>query len=150
MNIPHDPGLAELARPDAMTSAVLGEIGAMLAALQHDPASEQVIDLASLPLSSGDRSALRLRLGRGEVEARIEVVGRTEVVETGYAGVWWIRHVDPDGHALLEQIVVARVPALLRAHPTDIQAAAQRLQAELRPQSDTDRPGPSLAETSHD
>jgi len=41
-----------------------------------------------------------------------------------------VRHADADDRTLLEQIVVARVPELLLAHPVDIADAAERLGAE--------------------
>jgi len=117
---------------EALAASLLHEISRRLEALAADPSHAQVIDLRSLPIDDAARSALRSRLGRGEVEASLDVAGATRIEETAYAGVWWARHLDADGGAaVLEQIIVARVPELLLAHPEDIAAAARRLAGEL-------------------
>jgi hydrogenase-1 operon protein HyaF len=123
--------------PSQSAQAVLREISSALGALARQGAAapphaiEETIDLHSLPLSEADRAALATRLGRGEVQATLDVAGATRVFETAFAGVWWVEHADAQGHTMLEQVVVARVPALLPAHPADIESAARRLQAEL-------------------
>ena len=115
----------------AIPDAVLAEIGTLLARLACDPTHVGAIDLGSLPLDACQRARLRERLGRGEVIAVVDAAGRSEVAETAYAGVWWVRH-EQDAHdTALEQIVVARVPALLSAHPADIERAARLLAHEL-------------------
>lgn len=111
--------------------AVLREVARLLDALARDPMLDETVDLHSLPLSEPDRDGLRQRLGRGEVEAAFNLAGPTRVTETAYAGVWWVRHADADDRSVLEQIVVARVPALLLAHPDDIATASHRLAAAL-------------------
>ncbi len=116
---------------DGLADAVLRELAVLLDALAHDAQFSDAVDLHSLPLDDAAREQLRQRLGRGEVEARLELAGPSSIVETAYAGLWWVRHADADGHTVFEQIVVARVPQLLLAHDIDIVAAAQRLGAEL-------------------
>jgi hydrogenase-1 operon protein HyaF len=117
--------------PGARAAAVLIEVADALTALGRDPLAERTIDLHGLPLDDAERAWLRERLGDGEVRATLEVAGRTAVDETAYAGVWWLRHGDAAGRVLFEQIVVARVPALLLAHPQDAAAAAGRLAAAV-------------------
>lgn len=114
-----------------LVEAVLQELAVLLGALAGDEQFSDAVDLHSLPLDDNSRERLRQRLGRGEVEARLELAGPSTIVETAYAGLWWVRHADADGHTVFEQIVVARVPPLLLAHGDDIAAAAQRLGAEL-------------------
>ncbi|MBL8345669.1 MAG: hypothetical protein JNN03_09520 [Rubrivivax sp.] len=114
-----------------MAEGMLREIARLLDALARDPGFIEAIDLHSLPVSDADRAWLRQRLGRGEVEATFNLGGPTRIEETSYAGVWWIRHADADEHTVLEQIVVARVPALLLADTVDVTAAARRLGSEL-------------------
>ena len=119
--------------------AVLREISRALVSLARQGEAhatsplphEETIDLHSLPLSDADRAALAQRLGRGEVQATLDVAGATRIFETAFAGVWWVQHADAQGHTVLEQVVLAQVPALLLAHPADIDHAARRLQAEL-------------------
>jgi hydrogenase-1 operon protein HyaF len=95
--------------------------------LAADPQVDETLDLANLPLSPQDRDRLRAWLGEGEVSATLNVVGPTQVQETAFAGIWWITHRAPDGRVQLEQINVARMPALLCAQPDDIPDAVLRL-----------------------
>ena len=120
---------AEPIRPVA--EAVLREVGTLLEALARDPMFSDAIDLHSLPLNDAERAQLRRRLGQGEIDAALDLAGPTRISETAYAGVWWVRHADADDRTLLEQIVIARAPALLLAHPSDIADAAALLAAEL-------------------
>jgi len=117
--------------PAGLVAALLREIAGLLAALLHDSSGETAIDLRSLPMSSSEREQLGAFLGRGEIDADCDVAGITSVRETRYAGVWWVVHRAADGSALVEQIVVARVPGLLLAHPADIDAARQNLGRRL-------------------
>ena len=115
----------------ALVEAVLRELAGHLAALALRPDEPSAVDLRSLPMGDGDRQALRQRLGVGEVRATLTLSGTSQIDETAYAGVWWVRHESADGGVLAEQIVVARVPELLLAHPDDIDDAARRLQQQL-------------------
>ncbi len=124
-------GLRPASAPAGVSAAVLHEVARLLAQLAAEPALSETIDLHSLPLTDAERAQLRQRLGHGEVDAMLEIAGPTRIVETAYAGVWWVRHADAADRSVLEQIVVARVPALLLAHPDDIADAARRLVAEL-------------------
>ena len=125
---------ATLERDDTgsgIAAAVLREVARLLDALARDTRFTETVDLHSLPLLDSDREQLRQRLGRGEIEAAFDFAGPTRITETAYAGVWWVRHADADDRAVLEQIVVAQVPALLLAHRADIDDAARRLATEL-------------------
>lgn len=113
--------------PGALVQAVLRELAELLDALARDPAREAAIDLRGLPLDDTDREALRRFLGEGEVDAACDVVGASRVKETSFAGVWWVRHAAADGATLVEQVVVARAPSILLAHPSDIAVAQQDL-----------------------
>lgn len=117
--------------PGALVDAVLHECAAHLAALAREPGFATAIDLRSLPLDDAQRQLLRARLGQGEVRAVVDVAGPTTVDETAFAGLWWVRHEGADGGVLAEQIVVARVPELLFAHPADVADAAARLRGAL-------------------
>jgi hydrogenase-1 operon protein HyaF len=118
---------ARASQPAGVVGAVLHEIAARLGVLGRDPSSEDCIDLGGLPMSDADRAALREFLGGGEVDADCVVAGRCHVRETGFAGVWWVAHLSDGAAPLLEQIVIARIPALLMAHPEDIVAAHRSL-----------------------
>ena len=130
-----------------MIEPVVREIAAMLEKLARDGV-EGAIDLRGLPLTDADRAELETLLARGEVHAQINVAGRSEIWETGYAGVWWIRHFGADGRVASETVSVTSIPDILKSDPADVARAAGLLKDDL---SDTDRTLPQLAneEASH-
>ena len=97
------------------------------------------IDLRSLPMTARDREELDELLGRGDVEATLHVAGESEIRETRYAGVWWVRHGGSGGHTAAELIEITLVPDILAAHPDDIADAAASIAAEtaLRTEEET-------------
>ena len=117
-------------RATGMALSVLAEIGRMLEALSES-GQAGAIDLRSLPLSDVDRAQLEEVLGRGEVRAELDIAGESEVWETTYPGVWWIRHRGAGSKIATEEISVCAIPEILMTHPVDIKAAAGRLREEL-------------------
>lgn len=117
-----------------MAEAVLREIAALLETFASTGAAA-AIDLASLPLTDADREELEKRLGRGEVEAKVSVAGDSEVWETAYAGVWWVRHRGLGGRLACEQIAVTATPDILITDREDARAAARRLARDLEAQT---------------
>ena len=117
-------------RATGMALSVLAEVGRMLEALSES-GQAGAIDLRSLPLSDVDRAQLEEVLGRGEVRAELELAGNSEVWETTYPGVWWIRHRGAGDKIATEEISVCAIPVILITHPVDIKAAAGRLREEL-------------------
>ena len=117
-------------RATGMALSVLAEVGRMLEALSES-GQAGAIDLRSLPLSDVDRAQLEEVLGRGEVRAELDIAGESEVWETTYPGVWWIRHFGADRKIATEEISVCAIPEILMTHPVDIKAAAGRLREEL-------------------
>jgi len=111
-------------------AAILMEISELLVQLA-DKDITGAIDLRSLPMSEEDKTCLQERLGCGEVSVQIDIAGLTEVWETAYAGVWWVRHRGGDDRVIAEEIAVTRIPEILVSPEDDIHAAAQRLNAEL-------------------
>lgn len=106
------------------------------------------IDLRSLPMTDGDRSDLEVRLGQGEVSAILTVAGTSEIWETAVSGVWWVRHRGEGGRIASEEIVVARVPDILAAHPDDARDSLVRLRTLIETDStlfhDPSRPEPPV------
>jgi len=117
-------------RATGMALSVLAEIGRMLETLTES-GQAGAIDLRSLPLSEVDRAQLEEVLGRGEVRVELDIAGESEVWETTYPGVWWIRHRGADNKIASEEISVCAIPEILITHPVDIKAAAGRLREEL-------------------
>jgi hydrogenase-1 operon protein HyaF len=113
-----------------MALSVLSEIGTRLEKLAAS-GEESAIDLRSLPLTEADRAQLEELLGQGEVSARMDLAGESEVWETAYPGAWWIRHRGAGGTIASEVIAVCRIPEILVTHPVDIEAAARRIRNEL-------------------
>jgi len=127
-----------------MAAAILTEIAQLLEQLAREEAGG-AIDLRSLPMSDEERARLEDRLGRGEVSATVDVAGTTEVWETSYTGVWWIRHRGGDGQIAAEEIAVTRVPEILLSPTQDIRATAARIVVETNPAE----PGTSEEEPLH-
>ena len=110
--------------------ALMYEITALLDDLVSD-GTEGSIDLRGLPMLEEDKKQLEKVLGRGEVDARVTVAGETEIWETSYSGVWWIRHKGAGDRILSDQIVVTTMPDILMTHPSDAKAAYERLQTTI-------------------
>lgn len=118
-----------------MALSIMAEVARMLEALA-DNGETGSIDLRSLPLTDADREQLEELMGRGEVKAELEVSGDSTVWETSYPGAWWVCHRGAGGKISSEEISICPVPAILAAHPADIEAAANRIKnaiAELNP-----------------
>lgn len=89
-------------------AALLAEISTMLEQLIGCGTSS-MIDLKSLPLSPQEYEQLRLTLGQGEVTARLEAIGPSEIIETRYPGVWWVTHYNVEGDIIADMIGRAHV-----------------------------------------
>lgn len=113
-------------------AALLAEISTMLEQLIGRGTSS-MIDLKSLPLSPQEYEQLRLTLGQGEVTARLEAIGPSEIIETHYPGVWWVTHYNVEGDIIADMIEIASVPGILHSQPEDMRAGLERLH-ELLPQ----------------
>ena len=111
-------------------AALLAEISTMLEQLLSLGTSS-MIDLKSLPLSPQEYEQLRFMLGQGEVTARLEAIGPSEIIETRYPGVWWVTHYNVEGDIIADMIEIASVPAILHSQPEDMQAGLERLNAML-------------------
>lgn len=113
-----------------LAQSVLREIAERLAALAGG-GETAAIDLRSLPMTAADRSELESRLGRGDVTVKLDVAGTSELWETRYSGVWWVRHFGADERIAAERIEIAAIPEILVSHDEDIAAAAARVREEV-------------------
>lgn len=113
-----------------MAESLLSEIAERLADLA-DSGEASAIDLRSLPMTPSDTEELEERLGRGDVAAALDVAGRSEVWETRYAGVWWVRHFGAGDTIAAERIEITAVPEMLVTHGADISAASKTLRGDL-------------------
>lgn len=97
-----------------------------------------VIDLSSIPFAPGDRDRLFEALGRGEVTATLDALGKTRISETAYPGVWLVQHLTTDDQVLTAQIEVTRLPTLLVTPEADLPDAVAALGAHLDQQTSVD------------
>ena len=113
-----------------LTQPVLREIATLLKRLDEQGKTD-AIDLRSLPMSDKDRNELETTLGRGEIHANVMVAGDSEVWETFYPGVWWVRHFGANHEIASESILITDMPDILKSDATDIKRAVVRLDADL-------------------
>jgi HupH hydrogenase expression protein, C-terminal conserved region len=110
--------------------ALLTEIAASLEKLAAN-GETGMIDLNSLPFAPGEYEQLRQTLGQGEVSARIEAIGASEIIETGYPGVWWVTHYNVEGDIVADLLEIAHIPGILKSQPADIAEGLELLKAQL-------------------
>lgn len=113
-----------------MAHSLLHEIARDLSKLYHE-GEQSAVDLRSLPMTEADREELEELLGRGDVHVTLNAAGKSEIWETSFAGIWWVRHFSGDGRIAAETIEITSIPDILMAHPADISVASKRLESEL-------------------
>ena len=113
-----------------LAQSVLREIAGHLDALARG-GEAAAIDLRSLPMTVADRGELESRLGRGEVSVKLELGGASELWETRYSGVWWVRHKGDDDRVASERIEITAIPEILKSQEEDVAAAAARIREEV-------------------
>ncbi|NCF25674.1 MAG: hydrogenase accessory protein HupE [Gammaproteobacteria bacterium] len=86
-----------------------------------------VIDLASLPFAPGELEELENALGRGELSAELDALGRSLIRETAYPGVWWVEHRNTEGELVGRYIEITRSPEILMSQDADIGAGRAKL-----------------------
>lgn len=113
------------AAPGTSARALASEIEAQAArfAAAGEDAS---IDLRFLKAMPSERESLASLLGRGEISAVVNALGRTEIHETAIPCVWWIRHHNDEGDIVGELIEVTTVPEIITG---DRLAVARGLEA---------------------
>ena len=112
--------------------ALLAEIAALLHKLL-DQGETGVIDLKSLPFAPGEYEQLRDALGQGELTARLDAIGTSEIMETRFPGVWWLTHFNVEGDIVADVIEVTFLPDILKSQEADMHAGLEHLQDMLQP-----------------
>jgi HupH hydrogenase expression protein, C-terminal conserved region len=110
--------------------ALLTEITARLKNLAES-GETGTIDLNGLPFAPGEYEQLRQTLGQGEVSARIEAIGPSEITETRYPGIWWVTHYNVEGDIVADLLEIAHIPGILKSQPADIVEGLELLNAQL-------------------
>lgn len=90
-----------------------------------------IIDLRSIPLAPGEEDNILGTLGRGEVQAQLDALGRSEIIETLYAGVWIVTHYNDDDDIISRFIEITAMPDILRSQDEDILDSYTRLTTTL-------------------
>lgn len=118
--------------------ALLSEIATCLERLVRD-GSAASIDLNSLPFAPGEYEQLRQLLGQGEVAAKIETIGPSEISETRYAGAWWVTHYNVEGDIVADRIEITVIPEILKSQQPDIEQGLALLHAQLNDEAQYDQ-----------
>jgi len=90
-----------------------------------------IIDLRSIPLAPGEEETIINTLGHGEVHARLDALGPSEIYETSYAGVWLVTHYNDSDSIIGRFIEVTELPDILKSQPEDVLLALDGLETEL-------------------
>ena len=90
-----------------------------------------IIDLRSIPLAPGEEEKILSTLGTGEVQAKLNALGLSEVIETQYAGVWVVTHYNDENNIISRFIEVTTMPNILSSQTQDIMAAYSSLTIDL-------------------
>ena len=113
------------------TDWVAGGLGEIAVEALTERGTSGIIDLRAMPITPGDYGVLEEVLAEGEVKATIDAAGLTEVRETLYPGVWWIRHRNEAGEVVGEFIEVTASPEILKSPMDDVQEGLADLAALL-------------------
>lgn len=99
----------------------------------------RVIDLRSIPLAPGEEETIIDTLCCGEVHAKLNALGPSEIYETRFAGVWLVTHYNEDKEVIGRFIEITRIPDILRSQPEDIGIALAMLEQELDAARDSNK-----------
>ena len=92
---------------------------------------DTLIDLRNLPLSSQEKQSLLNTLGKGEISAELNALGRSLVWETQFAGVWVVEHYSTEEVLLSQTVEITQIPTILKSPLEDVQAGLERLEEQL-------------------
>ncbi len=114
-----------------------GNIPPLLHEIRHslgrllETGETNTIDLRGLPIAPGEQQQLLNFLGKGEISARMDALGESEIIETSFAGVWLITHYNTNKEIMGKFLEVTRLPEILEAQTADMEAALASLQVKL-------------------
>lgn len=98
-----------------------------------------IIDLRSIPLAPGEEETIIDTLGCGEVHAKLNALGPSEIYETRFAGVWLITHYNEENSVIGRFIEITVIPDILKSQQEDMATSLDHLEAALddqRPESE--------------
>jgi hydrogenase-1 operon protein HyaF len=127
-------GIETIAVTTENSPAHTGNVLPLLHELRHalnkhiESGAEHVIDLNSLPMAPQEEQQLEQLLGDGEVHARLDALGRSEIAETAIPGIWRVTHYNGDNARVGRFLEVTDCPAILKSQQPDLPGAVSRLQ----------------------
>ena len=92
------------------------------------------LKIEDLHVSVGETPILKgvnLEIGQGEIHARLDALGRSEIYETRYAGVWLVTHYNDDEAIVSRFIEITTIPDILKSQTEDMSNALIELAHEL-------------------
>ena len=118
---------------DALTFNVQPILHEVRHALENllNSGESSIIDLRSIPLAPGEEENIIETLGHGEVHARLDALGPSDIYETKFAGVWLVTHFNEDDSIVSRFIEVTVLPEVLKSQAEDIAHALNVLETEL-------------------
>ncbi len=90
------------------------------------------IDLRGLPMAPGEQDQLIKFLGKGEINAQLDALGKSEIIETGFPGIWLIIHYNINHEIMGKFIEITRMPAILETRIDDMEDALASLEVKLK------------------
>ena len=99
-----------------------------------------IIDLRSIPLAPGEEETIIDTLGCGEVHAKLNALGPSEIYETRFAGVWLTTHFNEESSVIGRFIEITRFPDILKSQHEDMTISLDQLEQELEHESLSDQP----------
>ena len=114
-----------------------GNVPPLLHEIRHalrnllDNGETTTIDLRGLPMAPGEQDQLLEILGKGEVSAHLDALGKSEIIESIYAGVWLIIHYNSNHEVMGKFIEITHMPAILKAQTADMEESLAALIRKL-------------------
>lgn len=125
--------------PVSVAGEFTGNVTPLLHEIRHalDALLEQdhitTIDLRAMPLAPGEEARIEAKLGQGELKVELNALGRSDILETRYPGVWLITHHNTEDVVVGKYIQITFIPDILQAQRGDIKAGLEQLSSELEP-----------------
>ncbi len=104
-----------------------------------DAGESSIIDLRSIPLAPGEEETIIDTLGCGEVHAKLNALGPSEIYETRFAGVWLITHFNEENNVIGRFIEITTIPDILKSQQEDMTFSLNLLEQELDEDSASDK-----------
>lgn len=96
-----------------------------------DTGETAIIDLRSIPLAPGEEDSLIDTLGNGEVQATLNALGPSEIIETRFPGVWLVTHYNEEKNIIGRFIEITELPHILKSQREDMIIALDTLEQQL-------------------